>query len=135
MQLMVQHGREILAAFNITGHCLYIEDGVEELNNIYYNAVAHVHPIGDHELGLLISFLIVYFCYFLTTSGFFVFFGLGGSCDGELICIGCDESWKKNGDYYIYDSSVMINPSDVSASGFYISNGSLVVPLYTDAND
>ena len=47
----------------------------------------------------------------------------GGSCEGEFVCIGCDESWKKNGDYYIYDSSVMINPSDVSASGMYISNG------------
>ena len=61
-------------AFNITGHCLYIEDGVEELNNFYYNAIAHVHPIGDHELGLLNIFsAILYVSFFFFVVAHFAF--------------------------------------------------------------
>ncbi|KAJ8602815.1 hypothetical protein CTAYLR_002589 [Chrysophaeum taylorii] len=33
-------------AFDVIGHCVYLEDGVEENNVIEYNLVAHVHPIG-----------------------------------------------------------------------------------------
>jgi len=33
-------------AYDVIGHCLYLEDGVEEYNRIEYNLHAHVHPIG-----------------------------------------------------------------------------------------
>ena len=33
-------------AFDVIGHCLYLEDGVEENNRIEFNLHAHVHPIG-----------------------------------------------------------------------------------------
>ncbi len=33
-------------AYDVIGHCLYLEDGVEEENEIEYNLHAFVHPIG-----------------------------------------------------------------------------------------
>lgn len=33
-------------AFDIIGHCLYLEDGVETNNLIEFNLHAHIHPIG-----------------------------------------------------------------------------------------
>ncbi|KAJ8612429.1 hypothetical protein CTAYLR_006581 [Chrysophaeum taylorii] len=33
-------------AFDIIGHCVYLEDGVEKNNVIEYNMAAHVHPMG-----------------------------------------------------------------------------------------
>eukprot|EP00158_Paraphelidium_tribonemae_P000239 Partr_v1_DN20319_c1_g2_i1_m58151 putative polycystic kidney and hepatic disease 1 (autosomal len=33
-------------AHDITGHCMYLEDGVEERNIFEYNLVSQVHPIG-----------------------------------------------------------------------------------------
>ena len=33
-------------AYDVIGHCLYLEDGVEEENIIEYNLHAHIHPIG-----------------------------------------------------------------------------------------
>ncbi len=32
-------------AYNIKGHCFFLEDGVEEMNTIEYNLASHVHPI------------------------------------------------------------------------------------------
>lgn len=32
--------------YDVIGYCMYLEDGVEELNRIEYNLVAHVHFIG-----------------------------------------------------------------------------------------
>ncbi|KAJ8602371.1 hypothetical protein CTAYLR_004214 [Chrysophaeum taylorii] len=33
-------------AYDVIGHCLYLEDGVEQNNVIEFNLHAHVHPIG-----------------------------------------------------------------------------------------
>ena len=89
-------------AYNVRGHCLYIEDGVEENNTIMYNAIGHVHPI--HHIAQ-------------------------GSCNGQWICIGCNDSWhdkmksiKSNYETYIYNSSQLQLPVDTAASGFYITN-------------
>eukprot|EP01060_Flectonema_neradi_P038958 TRINITY_DN835_c0_g1_i10.p1 TRINITY_DN835_c0_g1~~TRINITY_DN835_c0_g1_i10.p1 ORF type:complete len:1217 (+),score=202.47 TRINITY_DN835_c0_g1_i10:36-3653(+) len=38
-------------AFNATGSCFYIEDGVEENNVFSHNLAAHVHPIGEAASG------------------------------------------------------------------------------------
>ena len=38
-------------AFNATGNCFYIEDGVEENNTISHNLAAYVHPIGTPAAG------------------------------------------------------------------------------------
>lgn len=48
--------------FDITGHCYYMEDGVEENNTIAYNLAAFVHPISTPAAGIVImwkSFLIL----------------------------------------------------------------------------
>ena len=34
-------------AYDVIGHCFYLEDGVEELNTISYNLAAHIHWMGD----------------------------------------------------------------------------------------
>lgn len=33
-------------AYDVTGYCFYLEDGVEERNNISFNLAAHIHSIG-----------------------------------------------------------------------------------------
>ena len=38
-------------AYDITGHCFYLEDGVEERNTLEYNLAAHVHVIGKPAYG------------------------------------------------------------------------------------
>ncbi|KAJ9457874.1 Protein rliB [Diplonema papillatum] len=38
-------------AFNATGNCFYVEDGVEENNTISYNLAAYVKPIGTPAAG------------------------------------------------------------------------------------
>lgn len=38
-------------AFDITGFCYYLEDGVEEHNTLSYNLAAHVHVIGSPAIG------------------------------------------------------------------------------------
>ena len=38
-------------AFDVTGFCYYLEDGVEEDNTISFNLAAHVHPIGAVAQG------------------------------------------------------------------------------------
>ena len=38
-------------AFNVTGSCYYLEDGVEEYNLLEYNLAAHVHPISQPADG------------------------------------------------------------------------------------
>jgi len=38
-------------AFDITGHCYYLEDGVEEHNRFEYNLAAFVHVIGRPAEG------------------------------------------------------------------------------------
>jgi hypothetical protein len=42
------HGTRVSrnVAFDVTGHCYYMESGFEERNEISYNLGAHVHPIG-----------------------------------------------------------------------------------------
>ena len=55
---IVVHGshRALLArnvAFDVRGHCYYLEDGVEEDNELYYNLAAHVKTIGAP--GMLLS--------------------------------------------------------------------------------
>lgn len=37
--------------YDIIGYCVYLEDGVEELNRIEYNLVAHVHMLGTPASG------------------------------------------------------------------------------------
>ena len=34
-------------AFDISGHCYYLEDGVEEDNTISFNLAAHIHPVSN----------------------------------------------------------------------------------------
>ena len=31
----------------VTGHCYYLEDGVEEFNTLSYNLAAHIHFMGE----------------------------------------------------------------------------------------
>eukprot|EP01132_Coremiostelium_polycephalum_P000649 gene649-803_t len=38
-------------AFNVFGHCYYLEDGVEENNTLSYNLAAYVHTIGAPAAG------------------------------------------------------------------------------------
>jgi hypothetical protein len=38
-------------AYNVEGHCIYIEDGIEENNLFEYNFVAFVHPISTPANG------------------------------------------------------------------------------------
>eukprot|EP01064_Diplonema_japonicum_P030132 TRINITY_DN5043_c0_g1_i1.p1 TRINITY_DN5043_c0_g1~~TRINITY_DN5043_c0_g1_i1.p1 ORF type:complete len:1658 (+),score=453.57 TRINITY_DN5043_c0_g1_i1:47-5020(+) len=38
-------------AFNATGNCFYVEDGVEENNTVSYNLAAYVKPIGAAAAG------------------------------------------------------------------------------------
>ncbi|PRP78670.1 hypothetical protein PROFUN_13451 [Planoprotostelium fungivorum] len=38
-------------AFDIMGHCYYLEDGTEEFNEISYNMAAYIHPIGRPIVG------------------------------------------------------------------------------------
>lgn len=90
-------------AYDIEGHCFYLEDGVEENNTIQYNAIAHVHPIGR---------------------------AAAGSCAGEYICSGCDSSWLEypisnvegDSDLYIFDTSELLVPADTTAGPFYVTN-------------
>eukprot|EP01113_Clastostelium_recurvatum_P002542 TRINITY_DN11072_c0_g1_i1.p1 TRINITY_DN11072_c0_g1~~TRINITY_DN11072_c0_g1_i1.p1 ORF type:complete len:1206 (-),score=225.61 TRINITY_DN11072_c0_g1_i1:105-3722(-) len=47
------HNVEVLrnVAFDISGHCMYLEDGIEENNTLSYNLVAHVHTIFHAAAG------------------------------------------------------------------------------------
>lgn len=38
-------------AYDVTGFCYYLEDGVEERNTLSFNLAAHVHFIGNPALG------------------------------------------------------------------------------------
>ena len=38
-------------AFDVIGHCYYLEDGVEERNRLLYNLAAHIHFIGAPGAG------------------------------------------------------------------------------------
>ena len=38
-------------AYDVTGYCYYMEDGVEVRNTISYNLAAHIHPIGNIPKG------------------------------------------------------------------------------------
>ena len=46
-QLTVQEN----VAYDVTGFCYYLEDGVEEENTLAYNLVAHVHLMGEPPWG------------------------------------------------------------------------------------
>ncbi|KAH8054360.1 hypothetical protein JL721_10482 [Aureococcus anophagefferens] len=69
--------------FDVVGHCLYLEDGVEEENVISFNLFAHIHVMGKPP-------------------------GDSGTAQ-----------WLDN----IYDSASLREPSDSTASAFYISRG------------
>ena len=51
------HGTRVSrnVAFDITGHCFYLEDGVEERNMFEYNLATHIHFLtgGRTPDGLL----------------------------------------------------------------------------------
>ena len=70
-------------AFDVVGHCLYLEDGVEEENVISFNLFAHIHVMGKPP-------------------------GDSGTAQ-----------WLDN----IYDTASLREPSDSTASAFYISRG------------
>jgi hypothetical protein len=38
-------------AYDVTGHCYYLEDGVEEDNTISFNLAAHIHYLGQAPWG------------------------------------------------------------------------------------
>jgi len=38
-------------AYDVTGHCYYLEDGVEEDNTISFNLAAHIHYLGEAPWG------------------------------------------------------------------------------------
>eukprot|EP01084_Bolivina_argentea_P031560 58424_1 len=86
-------------SYNSYGHCLYIEDGVEENNTLSYNALTHVHPI-HHSAG--------------------------GSCSGETICSGCSQEYidahSSESNFYAFTKEELLIPSDVAASPFYAVN-------------
>jgi hypothetical protein len=68
-------------AYDVSGYCFYLEDGVEEENRIEFNLVAHVH-----------------------------FLGTPARSSSQFIAD-------------VAESDDLINPADVTASGFYITNG------------
>ncbi len=51
--------------FDIMGHCFYLEDGTEELNEISYNLAAYIHTIGRPIIGYAQVFLFFSFLFFL----------------------------------------------------------------------
>lgn len=67
-------------AYDITGFCYYLEDGVEEDNTISFNLAAHIHYLGDAPWG-----------------------------NGQTTGLN-------------YQSSDLLLPADVTASGYYITN-------------
>ena len=69
-------------AFDVVGHCLYLEDGVEEENVIAFNLFAHVHVVGKP---------------------------VGNSGTSQ---------WLDD----VFDSAHLREPSDSTASAFYLSN-------------
>ncbi|KAJ3262303.1 Fibrocystin-L [Boothiomyces macroporosus] len=70
--------------YDITGHCYYLEDGVEEYNTLEYNFAGFIHFLGN------ITDPTMFYTQTLNTV--------------------------------YYDPINLIVPSDVSASGFYITN-------------
>jgi hypothetical protein len=38
-------------AYDVEGHCFYLEDGVEERNTFAFNLAALVHPIYENAMG------------------------------------------------------------------------------------
>jgi len=70
-------------AYDVYGHCFYIEDGVEEDNEISFNLAARVKYLGPGE------------------------YGAQGLQDGVQALA----------------SSELVNPADIAASGFYVTNG------------
>ena len=47
------HDAQVLdnVAYNVAGHCYYLEDGVEERNVFEHNLAAFIHPIGPTARG------------------------------------------------------------------------------------
>ena len=82
-------------AFDITGSCFYLEDGIEEENIFEYNLAAFVHPIGTPARSE----------------------DTNGDQDGVTVCTECSTGVDRN-----YKSWELLIPSDIAASGFYISN-------------
>lgn len=82
-------------AFDITGSCYYLEDGVEEENLFEYNLAAFVHPIGTPARSE----------------------DSNGDQAGVTVCTECRSSVHRN-----YKNWELLVPSDIAASGFYISN-------------
>jgi len=67
--------------FNATGHCYYLEDGVEENNLLEYNLAAFISPISKPANG----------------------------------------DWGQGGEQFTQSTNLVL-PADVAASGFYILN-------------
>ena len=80
-------------AYDITGSCLYLEDGVEENNVIEFNLHAHIHTI--HPSSSVRQ----------------------GAPPGEAQGLG-DPKYLPD----VYSSKDLTTPTDATASGFYISN-------------
>ena len=74
--------------FNISGHCFYLEDGVEENNVFEYNAVAHVNSIAHVA---------------------------GGTGTGQIICSGCDAAWATKPNMFVFNKSELVLPAGMSA--------------------
>jgi G8 domain len=81
-------------AFDVIGHAFFLEDGVEENNVFSYDFAAHVHPLGPVQNPSL----------FINTNG-------GGNFYGQQLS-------------FIDEGPNIILPSDLGASGFYITNPS-----------
>jgi len=69
-------------AYDVSGYCYYLEDGVEENNTLSFNLAAHIHPVSN----------------IVANSG-----------GGQIIPV-------------FPQSSNLILPADVTASGFYLTN-------------
>lgn len=69
-------------AYDVSGYCYYLEDGVEEDNTISFNLAAHIHPVANYIASY------------------------GG---GQTIPV-------------FSQSSDLILPADVTASGYYLTN-------------
>lgn len=95
-------------AYDVTGYCYYLEDGVEEDNTLSYNLASHIHFIGKLS--------IIFVCRrrnprFLSTYAKPHPFLLGKPALGDSQKIKVVE-----------ESPNLLLPADIAASGFYITN-------------
>ncbi len=94
-------------AYDVTGFCYYLEDGVEENNTLSYNLAAHIHFIGMSlsppcTAGGTVALFVLTYC---------LFFIPGNPASGDAQKINVVE-----------ESPTLLLPADIAASGFYITN-------------